>query len=82
MKLTNKNIPAFIAFVLLGTLIGSLCWEVLERIIHLNPEWSDFSLTLEKPLTIFDFYVLSISLRANPGTLLGSLGGLIIFFKG
>ncbi|MBN1696264.1 MAG: hypothetical protein JW881_02015 [Spirochaetales bacterium] len=80
MKLTVKNKTLFLLFLVLGLLIGSIAWEVLERIIHLMPGLSDFSLTMNEPLTLFDFYVLAVSFRGNPGTILGSIAGIILFF--
>jgi len=80
MKINLKNLPILISFLILGTIIGSLAWEVLERIIHLVPQWSGFSLTVKEPLLFFDFYVLAVYCRVNPGTLIGFLGGIFIFF--
>ncbi|MBN2444881.1 MAG: hypothetical protein JXJ04_26235 [Spirochaetales bacterium] len=81
MKLNKKSIPLFIAFLFMGCLIGSIFWEVLERILHLFPGLASFSLTTERPLLFFDLYILSFGLRANPGTLLGLAGGTIFFFR-
>lgn len=61
--------------LVLGTLIGSLAWEVLERLLAL--------LGREVALGIgpleFDLVVISVSLLVNPGTILGLLGGILIF---
>jgi hypothetical protein len=79
MKLARKTIGPFIILILSGMLIGSLCWEVIERLIRLAPSLSTFTLTVLEPIKIFDFYVLSMSFRANPGTLAGLVSGVILF---
>jgi hypothetical protein len=59
--------------------IGSLAWEVLERV--LSQLGIDFSLAMQEPLQLFDLYVLAITFRANPGTLLGAFGGVFLFTR-
>jgi hypothetical protein len=81
MKLNKKNIPLFIAFLILGALIGSIFWEIIERILHLFPVLSDFTLTTGEPVVLLDIYVLLIGIRGNPGTFLGLGGGIFFFFK-
>ena len=81
MKLNKKNIPLFITFLFLGSVIGSLFWEVLERILHLFLIFKDFTLTMKNPAISLDLYVISIGFRANPGTLLGLTCGIIFFFR-
>jgi hypothetical protein len=75
MKLSSKNRGSFGLLLALGALIGSLAWEVLERLLAL--------LGREVALSIgplgFDLVVVSFSLLINPGTFLGLLGGVIIF---
>ena len=77
MKLNQRTAGTLVLLVLLGVLVGSLAWELLERLLRLFG--SDFSLTLEEPLKLFDLYVLALSLRANPGTALGALAGVLVF---
>ncbi len=77
MTLNKRSLPTLILCLVLGVLIGSLGWEVLERI--LSQLGIDFSLTMKDPLKLFDLYVLSVSFRANPGTFLGALGGVLLF---
>ena len=77
MKLNSRNLPRFLLLMIVGILLGSLGWEVLERIIRLIG--LEFSLTTQNPITLFDLYVLSLSFRANPGTLLGALGAFFVF---
>jgi len=77
MKLNRKNLGTLFLLLFFGMLIGSLAWELLERLVrHLG---SDFTLTLAQPIRLFDFYVLALSFRANPGTLLGLIGGAVLF---
>jgi uncharacterized membrane protein len=77
MNLTKKNLSVFLLFLLLGIMIGSLGWEVVERILHLMG--ARFSLTMSEPVKLLDLYVLSFSFRANIGTLLGAFGGALLF---
>ena len=77
MKLSQRSLGTLVLLVLLGVLIGSLAWELLERLLRLLGV--DFALTLQEPLRLFDLYVVALSLRANPGTVLGALGGILVF---
>lgn len=79
MKLSKKNLPTLLLLLFLGMLIGSLGWELLERLIHYLG--SDFSLTLKNPIQLFDIYVLALWFRANPGTLVGFIGGTVLFWR-
>jgi len=81
MKIVKKNIPTIVVFSIIGILVGSFTWEILERILFLITKRSDFSLTIKESIQIFDIYVLSLSFRANPGTLLGFLGSILIIRK-
>jgi hypothetical protein len=75
MKLTGRNRSTFVAFLGLGFLIGTLAWEVLERIL--------LQLGVELALGIgpvgFDLSVLSVFIKINPGTFIGLLGGIFLF---
>lgn len=76
MDLNKKNFPILLSFIMLGMIIGSIGWEIVERLIS---AWgSNFSLTLENPIG-FDLYVISLFFRVNLGTLLGSISGVILF---
>ena len=79
MILNKKNISFFILILILGLIIGSFIWELIERIIHLFPNTISFTLTMKKPYRLFDFYVLAIDLRVNPGTIIGIIAGFFIF---
>ncbi len=77
MVVNRKNLPLFLGLLLFGTVIGSLGWEIVERIIQ--AAGSSLSLTLDTPI-ILDVHVVALSLRPNLGTLLGGIGGVILFF--
>ncbi|MBW8003542.1 MAG: hypothetical protein FVQ80_16265, partial [Planctomycetes bacterium] len=74
MKLSKNNRSTFLTITALGILIGSLGWEVFERILA--------RLGVEISLGIgpvgFDLSVLSLYLVINPGTFLGILGGFLL----
>ena len=75
MKLTARTRSTFLLFVALGFLIGSLAWEVLERVLQ----------QLGMPLSVgvgpvgFDVSVLKVYVAVNPGSLLGILGAVVLF---
>ena len=75
MKLSSRNRSTFLAFLGLGALVGTLGWEVLERIVQ--------QMGLELALGIgpvgFDLSVLSVFIKINPGTFIGVLGGIFLF---
>jgi hypothetical protein len=76
MDLNKKYFPIFLSFIILGMIIGSIGWEIFERLIR---TWgSTFSLTLENPIG-FDLYIISFFFRVNVGTLLGAVSGVILF---
>ncbi len=79
MKFGKKTLGPFFALCLFGMLIGSLSWEVIERIIRLAPSLASFTLTIQEPIRLFDFYVISLYFRANPGTIIGLVCGVILF---
>ena len=75
MKLTGRTRSTFLLFLLLGWLIGSLAWEVLERILSR----AGMSLSLGIGPIGFDLRVLAFSLMVNPGSVLGTAGGALLF---
>ena len=77
MVLNKKNVPFFLLLFVLGMIIGSLGWEVIERLLAMLD--ISLSLTTKESITLFDLYILSISVRANAGTVIGSLAGTIVF---
>ena len=78
MKFNKKNLGSFFIILFSGILIGSLFWEIFEKILHnTGITWS---LTTENPIQLFDVYIISVSIRVNPGSIIGAITG-IIFFK-
>ena len=77
MTLNKKNVPVFLLVIVLGVVIGSFGWEIIERALS---SWGvEFGFTLREPITLFDLYVISVSLRANLGTVLGALVGVVVY---
>jgi hypothetical protein len=75
MKLTGRNRSTFLLFLVAGLLVGALAWELLERVLsNLG-----YDLHLGIGPVGFDLSVLAVSLVVNPGTLLGLLGGVVLF---
>ena len=74
MKLTRKNYSLIATFVLFGLVIGTLAWEVLERVL------SELGVPLDASVGPigFDLYVISAFIRINPGSLLGLIGGVLL----
>jgi hypothetical protein len=75
MKLTSRNRSTFLAFLGLGFLVGTLGWEVLERIVR----QMGFELALGIGPVGFDLSALSVFIKINPGTFIGVLGGIFLF---
>jgi hypothetical protein len=75
MKLSSRNRSTFLVFLGLGFLIGSLAWEVLERILLAM----DIELALGIGPVGFDLSVIKLFVEVNPGTCVGVLGGIILF---
>ncbi len=76
MAAKKKNLSQFIAIVILGTIIGSLFWEVVERLLGYCGV--SLSLSLADPL-LMDIHVFIIGMRPNIGTAFGIVGGIILF---
>jgi len=75
MRLTKKTLSTLLGLLFLGFIAGSLLWEVVERIGAALGVALDLSIG---PIG-FDVHALSLSVRANPGSLLGVLGGALLF---
>jgi hypothetical protein len=75
MKLSSRNRSTFLTFLGLGFLVGTLGWEVLERIVL----QMGFELALGVGPVGFDLSVLSVFVKINPGTFIGVLGGIFLF---
>ena len=75
MKLNKKNMPSLFLILFLGFIIGSLSWELVERILitfNIAINWEIGPLG-------FDLNVLSFYIKFNPGSALGIIGGLFLF---
>lgn len=75
MKLTKKHVGAFLLLVLLGMFIGTLAWDIIERIFA----QAGLPFSLETGPIGFDIGVLSVYLKINPGSFLGAAGGVLLF---
>ena len=77
MKLTTKNLPVLMRLLVLCIVIGTLAWELLERLLEL----AGVQLDLTVGPVGFDIEVLAVSVMANPGTLLGIIPAVVLFRK-
>jgi hypothetical protein len=76
MDLKKKNFPVLVGFLCLGMVIGSLGWEIIERL--LASMGSNLSFTMKEPVG-FNLYVIAVYVRANLGTILGAISGILLF---
>jgi hypothetical protein len=75
MKLIKKNLGAFVTLTVLGIVIGTLAWELLERIFA----QAGLPFSLEAGPVGFDAGVLSLYIKVNPGSFIGAAAGILIF---
>ena len=75
MKLTKKTRGSFAWMLFLGLMIGTLVWELAERLLAL----AGVDVTLAVGPVGFDVGVLSMYLKVNPGSLMGIPAGLLLF---
>ncbi|MDC7127303.1 MAG: hypothetical protein PQJ46_17200 [Spirochaetales bacterium] len=75
MKITTKNYPKFIGFLIMFFVAGTLGWELIEEIIKA----AGLYLNLTAGPVGFDIEVLAIYVSANPGSLLGIALGWFLF---
>jgi hypothetical protein len=75
MKLNSRNRSTFLWFLGLGFVIGSLGWEVLERILG----FLGVEMSLGVGPVSVDVSVLKVALEVNPGTILGVIGAVVLF---
>ena len=61
--------------LVLCLIVGTLAWEVLERILRM----SGVPLDLTVGPIGFDIGILAVWLEANPGTLLGIVPAILLF---
>ncbi len=74
MKVTAKTLPSVGRIALLCMVVGTLFWELLSRVLLT----AGIDLALSVGPVGFDVYVLAVSIRANPGTLLGLIPALVV----
>ncbi|MFW5880754.1 MAG: hypothetical protein ACOCU9_03910 [Spirochaetota bacterium] len=77
MKLTAKNLPVFMRVLLLCLVIGTLAWELVERLLEL----AGVALDLSVGPVGFDIEVVALSVMANPGTLIAIVPAVLLFRK-
>lgn len=77
MKLSNRSLSTFFALLLLGMVIGTFSWEILERLLAL----ASLPLDLRAGPIGFDTGVLSVRLMLNPGSLAGVYFGYRTFVR-
>ncbi len=77
MKLTAKNLPVLMRILLLCLVIGTLAWELVERLLEL----AGVTLDLSVGPVGFDIEVIALSVMANPGTLIAIVPAVLLFRK-
>jgi len=75
MKLSRKSLSALLGVLALGCVAGTLIWELVERRVAAAGYPLDWSLG---PISL-DLHAISISVRVNPGSLLGLIAGGLLF---
>lgn len=75
MKYSTRNRGVLLRLILLGLLAGTLAWDLCERVlVH-----AGLIIDLGIGPVGFDIHVLAVSVYLNPGTLMGIIGGWILF---
>ncbi|MFP4114805.1 MAG: hypothetical protein ACOC1I_03730 [Spirochaetota bacterium] len=77
MKLTAKTLPILTRLLVLCLLIGTLAWELAERLLEL----AGVTIDLTVGPVGFDIEVIALSVMANPGTIVGILPAILLFRK-
>jgi hypothetical protein len=75
MKISKKTLSTLLWVLALSVVIGTVAWEILERLLAL----AGIALSLSVGPVGFDAYVLAVSLRLNPGSLIGLVAGYLLF---
>ena len=75
MKLTKRTLKHFLGLIFLGLIIGTLCWELLAKIV----ERAGADISLSVGPVGFDLDAISFFFKINPGSPLGALGGILLF---
>jgi hypothetical protein len=67
MKLSKNTLSSFLVFIFLGIIIGSISWELIDRLLLV--------FNIDIPLSLdrigFDLNVIALYIKPNPGTVLG-----------
>ena len=77
MKLTKRNRSVLVVLICFGLVIGTLSWEILERIVAASGRSLDLSVG---PIGL-DLRVIAVWLRINPGSFVGAGIGVLLFNK-
>ncbi len=77
MKLTKKNAGLFVLLFVLGLITGTLVWEIIERIFAA----AGVAMNLGVGPVGFDLDVIAFYIKVNPGSLVGVVGGTLLFFR-
>ncbi len=75
VKLVKKNLTPFVTILVLGLIIGTLAWDILERIFAA----AGLPFSLSTGRIGFDLDVIAFYIRINPGSFLGAAGGVLLF---
>ena len=75
MRSGKKTAGTLVGLLLLGFVVGSLLWEVIERIMSA----AGVSLDLSVGPVGFDVHALAVSLRPNPGSLAGVIAAALLY---
>ena len=75
MKLKKNNSRYFFYLLLVCFVIGSLAWEIFEKIMFKT----GIDVSLTTPPIGIDLDVLKLMVKVNPGSFIGLVAGIIIF---
>lgn len=75
MKLNSKTRVHLVRFLLLGLIIGTLAWGIIERLFA----YAGLPFSLNAGPIGFDIGVLSVHMSVNPGSLIGLALGYRLF---
>ncbi len=77
MKLSNKTASTFFTLLILGMLIGTFSWEILERLLAM----ASLPIDLRVGPVGFDTGILAVRLMLNPGSFVGLFFGYRTFTR-
>ncbi len=75
MKATKNNRATLIFLLIIMGIIGTLSWEILERILT----YFEIYISLSAKRIGFDLSVISLYITPNPGTVIGVGAGFFLF---